>query len=181
MRARARPPCASPWTNGPKAIDIDRQARVQRGIGILKHHLHLPVQSRWPCRRRRPPAVETIVPLSGGDEMHHQPRRRRLAAAGLADDTEGLALPTAKETSSTACTSPTGRSASRACGEMLGQCARQQWRAGPPRSSRRPRAACCRPTRSRRTSMAWRRPSLSRLKQIEVMKIMTPGSAATRG
>ena len=32
-----------------------------------------------------------------------------------------------------------------------------------------------------RTSMAWRRPSLMRLKQIETMKIMHPGSAATQG
>src|SRR5262249_10842329 len=32
-----------------------------------------------------------------------------------------------------------------------------------------------------RTSMAWRRPSLIRLKHMEVMKIMTPGKAATRG
>src|SRR2546423_5897998 len=32
-----------------------------------------------------------------------------------------------------------------------------------------------------RTSIAWRRPSLIRLKHIEVMKIMTPGRAATSG
>ena len=30
-----------------------------------------------------------------------------------------------------------------------------------------------------RTSMAWRRPSLTRLKESEVMKIATPGSAQT--
>src|SRR5262249_61874983 len=32
-----------------------------------------------------------------------------------------------------------------------------------------------------RTSMAWRSPSLIRLKHIEVMKIITPGKAATNG
>src|SRR5262245_20559047 len=32
-----------------------------------------------------------------------------------------------------------------------------------------------------RTSMAWRRPSLIRLKHMEVMRIMTPGKAATSG
>ena len=62
--------------------------------------------------------------------------------------------------------------------EMLAQAARQQQRLG--RSAAIRDAEAARPCQAF-TSMAARRPSLIRLKQIEVMKIITPGSAASTG
>src|SRR5215468_4312957 len=71
---------------------------------------------------------------------------------------------------------------------MLGEVLDREQGLGPRRIALRRGPECAIPGRDvmfeqahRRTSMAWRRPSLIRLKHMEVMKIMTPGSAATRG
>src|SRR6476661_4515758 len=71
---------------------------------------------------------------------------------------------------------------------MLGEVLDRQHGAGPRYVALRRgagRGVPCRDMRleqaHKRTSMAWRRPSLIKLKHMEVMKIMTPGSAATSG
>src|SRR5690242_12589511 len=88
-------------------------------------------------------------------EMHQQSRRRRLAAARLADDAERLA----------------GRDRERHVIYSL------HHGLGPVQQSAAHREMLGQPVDRQqcghsRTSIAWRNPSLSRLKHIEVMKII---------
>ena len=95
--ARAALPWPAPWTSGPKAIVVlDRQPRVQRGVAESWNTICIcavQVAARSSRRERRPPCRRTaIVALIGRMSCIDQARRRRLAAAGLADDAERLAL-----------------------------------------------------------------------------------------
>ena len=69
-------------------------ARVQRGVAVLEHHLHLPAHGvhRDAVAVADRIAVEHHVAGVGLDQPHQQPRGGGLAAAGFADDAEGLAL-----------------------------------------------------------------------------------------
>lgn len=71
---------------------LDRQAEIERGIGILKHHLRLAAQllDDQPVARADAEPVEDHLALVRRQQMHQQPRRRRLAAAGFAYDAEHL-------------------------------------------------------------------------------------------
>ena len=120
--------------------------------------------------------------------MHQQPGRRRLAAAGLADDAEGFARLHIEGHVVDGLHDGLGPVEQPALErEMLGQVlvssgrlaiGLRRYLAPAPGHERR---RMLRLAAHSRTSMAWRRPSLIRLKHIEVMKIMTPGSAATSG
>jgi hypothetical protein len=72
-----------------------RQAWVQRGIRILEHHLHLPVQLAVgeALRRADHQPIEDDAAAVRRDEVHQQPGRCRLATAGLTHDAEGFARP----------------------------------------------------------------------------------------
>ena len=130
--------------------------------------------------------------------MHQQSRGRRLAATGLADDAEGLARLQLKGNAIDGLHDGLGAAEQSALeGKMLGEVFDDQKRLGaagllgrlapwPSGLSRQPETIRdCRQVSLHlahsRTSMAWRRPSLIRLKHIEVMKIITPGRAATSG
>ena len=93
-RKRTARPERNPWTLIGSADQIaDRLARVERGIGVLEHHLHLAAQ------------LAELVMVGAGDILAFEPHlaRRRLgqpqdratgrglAAAALADETKGLA------------------------------------------------------------------------------------------
>ena len=72
----------------------DRQTRIERGVGILEHHLHLPAQlvdgdavrfvDRIAVQHHRAPV--------GLDQADQQPCHRRLAATRLAHDAQRFAL-----------------------------------------------------------------------------------------
>jgi hypothetical protein len=72
----------------------DRHARVERGIGILEHHLHLTAQCADgdPVGNAYGIAVEYQFPGIGHHQMQQQAGERRFTAAGLADDPQGFAL-----------------------------------------------------------------------------------------
>src|SRR5215216_250702 len=71
---------------------LDGEAGVERGVAVLKHHLHAAAQraqrKRWPDRL----AVEHDLAGIRSYQTDDETRRGRLAAAGLADDAEHLAL-----------------------------------------------------------------------------------------
>ena len=72
---------------------LDRQPRVERGVAVLEDHLHLFAEGVEIERRGADRlAVEQDVSGVGRDDLHDQPGGRGLAAAGLADDAERLAL-----------------------------------------------------------------------------------------
>ena len=72
----------------------DAHARIERGVEILKDHLHLLAQ--WPQRARRQRgdvvAVEHDAPGRRRRDAQDDAADRRLAAAGLADEPERLVL-----------------------------------------------------------------------------------------
>ena len=72
----------------------DRHARVERRVGVLKHHLDLPAQrvDGEPLRRADGVPVENQFAGIGDNQVEEQPGEGRLAATRLADDAEGLAL-----------------------------------------------------------------------------------------
>src|SRR5262245_35830061 len=72
---------------------LDRQARVERGIAVLKDHLDLASEGLEVERGGADLlAVEEHVAGIGLDDLHDEPGCGRLAAAGFADDAERLAL-----------------------------------------------------------------------------------------
>ena len=184
---------------------LDRQARVERGVRVLEHHLHLPAQRAQPRRVVGPHEgpVERDAPRVGPDEMHEQARGRRLAAAGLAHDPEHLAGADG-EVDVVDRLHPRHRAVEDAAPhrEVLAQAPDVEQRGRQGRRRRAARLAAVRPAAPRRggapgsfapcssprlggahsrTSIALRSPSLSRLKVREVRKIIAPGSAATHG
>ena len=71
---------------------FDGEARIERGVAVLKHHLHPAAQLPQRQIAAELFAVEHDRAGIRLDQADHQPRRRRLAAAGFADDAEHLAL-----------------------------------------------------------------------------------------
>ena len=122
-----------------------------------------------------------MLPASGAIRCISSRASRRLAAAGLADDAQGLALGDGERHVVDRLHHACGRAEQAAADrEMLAQVARQQQRLGRAAAIARSRRAIGSPCQAF-TSMAARSPSLTRLKQIEVMKIITPGSARSTG
>src|SRR5258708_7887070 len=79
------------WAEGDRILDC--QPRIERRIAVLEHHLHLPAELGEIERDRTDLfSVEQDLADVGLDDLHDQPRGGRLAAAGLADDAERLAL-----------------------------------------------------------------------------------------
>jgi hypothetical protein len=170
----------------------DRHARVQRGIGILKHHLHLAAQriDRDPVRRADRVAVEHQFPAIRHEQVQQQPCQGRFSAPRLADHAQRLAFPDVERDAvdrlDRLAAGPLDR-------KMLFQIAHDQHRLQRAAAVARidqtikhqilPRAASIPSHLPRyiRTSIAARSPSLTRLKQTDVMKIATPGSAQTTG
>ena len=117
--------------------------------------------------------------------MHQQPGGGRFAATGFADNADGLALADRKRHVIDRTHGFAFAEQPAAHGEMLGQAIDAQQRL-------RLAADVLDGIEfdhfghdfdhgQLRISMALRRPSLSRLKQIETAKIIAPGSAATQG
>src|SRR5579885_3477020 len=76
----------------------DGSARVERGVGILEHDLHLaaePPELRR-ARRQHVLALEPHAARVGLDEPQDRAARGRLAAAGFTHQAEGLANPDRK-------------------------------------------------------------------------------------
>ena len=73
----------------------DRHRRVQRRVRILEDDLHpAPVFAQLALVQLRDVAVlEDDAAVGGADETEQRPPESRLAAAGLADEPEHLALP----------------------------------------------------------------------------------------
>jgi hypothetical protein len=71
---------------------LDRQARVERSVAILEHHLHAAAKFAQAQRRADLHAVIDDVAGIARHQVHQEPRRGRLAATGFADDADGLAL-----------------------------------------------------------------------------------------
>ncbi len=73
---------------------LDRHGRVQRGVRILEDDLHLaPDAAQLALGHARDlAAVEEHALRRSPDEAEQRPPERRLAAAGLADEPEHLAL-----------------------------------------------------------------------------------------
>ena len=167
---------------------LDGQARVERGVGVLEHHLHLPAELAKPGRvvRDDVASVELDLACVGADEVHEKARRRRLAASRFADDAEHFSglngeadVVDRLHPCHGAVEDPAPDREVLAKVLDLEQCGRTgaarrtgAWAAIA--HARRPRAHS-------RTSIALRSPSLSRLKVSEVKKIITPGRAATHG
>ena len=155
---------------------LDGEARIERGVAVLEHHLHPPAQLAQRQRRADRLAVEDDLADVRLDQADHEPRGGRLAAAGLADDAEHLALVDreAHVVDRAHHAAPAEQAAAEL--EVLAQGAHLEQRllraadVGDRREQSQPR-----------TSIALRKPSLNRLKQIDTMKIITPGSAATHG
>src|SRR6516164_6861111 len=129
------------------------------------------------CVTTRSPS-NTSSPASGirHQQMQQEPCEGRLAAAGFADYPQGLALAHRERHTVDRLDRLAAAALDR---EMLAQVAGdQQWLK---RAAAIARIACRRVMQKRRTSyirtsIAARSPSLTRLQQIEVMKIARPGS-----
>ena len=72
---------------------LDRQARVERGIAVLEHHLHLAAKL-LEAQVARAHRAAVKHQLAGGrvHQMHQQACSGRFAATGLAHHAQGLAL-----------------------------------------------------------------------------------------
>ena len=75
--------------------EADALARVERRVRVLEDHHHLaPERAHVLARELRDvPALEDDLAVRRLEQLHDAARHRRLAAAGLADDAERLALP----------------------------------------------------------------------------------------
>ena len=163
---------------------LDGQPRIERRIAVLEDHLRLLAEAVQAQRRRADRlAVEQDVALVRLDDLHDQPRGGGFAAAGLADDAERLALHDVEiDAVDRADHGPGARQEPAVGAEMLDQAAHRKQR-------RRLAAAIDVLDRLHGvddhvhclTSIAERSPSENRLNEIEVRKIITPGSAATIG
>ena len=75
---------------------LNRQARVQRGIAVLKHHLHLPpiIAQRNAARARLTHrlAIKHHAARIKPQQLHQKPRGGGFAAAALPHNAERLAL-----------------------------------------------------------------------------------------
>src|SRR5882757_11256488 len=92
---RARPRFARRYAMHPRTERdrvLDGEARVERGVAVLEHHLHAAAQLAQREIAAELLAVEHDRAGVRLDQPDDQPCRRRLAAARFADDAEHLAL-----------------------------------------------------------------------------------------
>ena len=83
----------------------DAPARIERGVGVLKDHLHAPphLATRGAIAGREEiDALDQHLPGAWPQKPDHHPRKRRLAGARFAHNSERFAATTAKSTPSTA-------------------------------------------------------------------------------
>ncbi|MNL23630.1 hypothetical protein D3C87_1450260 [compost metagenome] len=164
---------------------FDGHARVQRRIAVLEHHLRLAAELAQRQRARADGhAVEDQFAAVLRDKLHHQARRGGLAATRFTDDAQGLALlhievHAVDRAHCVAAPAPGQEIAFQ--GKVLDQPAHAQQGLGGAAQVLVRRAQGFDFGVHSLTSMADRRPSDSRLKDMEVMKIITPGNAATQG
>jgi hypothetical protein len=71
---------------------LDGQPRIERGVAVLKHHLHAAAQFTQRQGRADRFAVEQHFSVVRRDQADDQPRGRRFAAARLANNADHLAL-----------------------------------------------------------------------------------------
>ena len=71
------------------------EARVERGVGILKHHLQIPPHAAYFGRvaGREVPAFQHDGAFGGRHQLHDRARKGGFPAAGFADQSEHLAAP----------------------------------------------------------------------------------------
>ena len=163
-------------------------ARVERGVAVLEHHLH--VAAQFPQAESAVAdrvAVQDDAPRVGRDQVHQQPGGGGFAAAGLADDAQGLALQDIEAHVVHRLDARGHRAQGAAQGEVLAEAADAEHGLLGAAAIPRGRGAGGRGVLGReapahaRTSMAARRLSLSRLKLTEAAKIIAPGSTALTG
>ena len=71
---------------------LDGQARIERGVAVLEHHLHAAAQfAQRQFAANRAAVIDDVAGIAL-HQVHQEARGGRLAAAGLADDADGLAL-----------------------------------------------------------------------------------------
>ena len=149
---------------------LDGQAGVQRRVRVLEDQLHVAAQPLH-ARRRRAPHVLAGEPHGAGvglDQTQDQPRQRRFAAAGLADDPEGLSrIDVERDVVDRAHPGMDALEHAAPQREVLAQAQHLEQR-------RRPVGRA-----HARISIASRSPSDRRLNAIDVTKIASPGSAGT--
>ena len=97
-----RPHCIAARRGNEVRVDLQRLlqqatdllARVERGIGILEHHLHQGAQALPRRRVGTHHVFANELELTGRRPLDHRylSRERRLAAAGFADDSQGFAF-----------------------------------------------------------------------------------------
>jgi len=161
---------------------LHRHARVQRGIAVLEHHLHLAAQIADidAAALAHRIAIEHQFAGIRHHQMQQEPRQRRLAATGLADHAERFALEQSERHAIHG--AHHGALARALHPEMALQLARDQHRLGGAAAIAGIHIGLhlCGDAHPR-TSIAPRTPSLTRLKQMEVTKIAMPGSAQPSG
>ena len=91
-RRRSRPDRPPAGAQPVGDLAADASARVERGVGVLEHHLDPP--QPWSAEHRSPSGVTSVpwndtvpTPAAGA---RRRPGERRLAAAGLADEADDL-------------------------------------------------------------------------------------------
>ena len=163
---------------------LDPQPGAERGVRVLENDLHVPAQlaHRGAAQAEQVRPVERNVARGWLGQAQQHASGGRFAAARFAHQRQRLARRHVERHAVHRLDVADGAEPQRAARdrEMLAQTTRQQERLG------RAAAILAIVARDQRvhqafTSMAARRPSLMRLKQIEVMKIITPGSAASSG
>ena len=73
---------------------IRDSARVERGVGVLEHHLYFSAHLLvlLAAQVGNIPPIEKHLAAGGGQKAHHYTAESGLAAAGLADNAERLPL-----------------------------------------------------------------------------------------
>ena len=84
---------ASKFSSGSVTIWRRCQPGIERGVGVLEHHLRVPPRRahRLGAEGRDIGAVDHDAPAARLQQPQHQPRHGRFAAAGLADQAQRLA------------------------------------------------------------------------------------------
>jgi hypothetical protein len=161
---------------------LDRHARIERGVAVLEHHLHLAAQGGDgdAARGRDRLPVEHQLAGIGHDQMQQQAREGGFSAAGLTDDAQRLTLEQGEGHAVDG--AHHGTLAGTLDTKMPLQGAHDQHGLrGTAAIARVDIGLGCQCGAHSRTSIAARTPSLTRLKQIEVMKMAIPGMAQPSG
>ncbi len=163
------------WSEGHRVFD--GESGVERRVAVLKHHLNLATEGLHRHLGRSDLApVKNNFAGSGADQVHEQTRSRAFAATRLSNNAKCFACKHAEINAVDRADDWALRTDWSGQREMFNQAANlEQRRAGGGRIGKGSVHG------QFFTSMAERRESDSRLKAIEVMKIMAPGKAATQG